>query len=145
MTTEISLQKWHTRSDEKKSILQVTVLLLNLLLPDICLAQEKTTSGNKEPKIVNIVNFIRDIEPREAHVTKDVLYQTAVKQIELMNEHHLGGTFLLQYDALIDPRLFDGHSYQLNITKGAFEKLENGALYRIRPEGQRIVLKMADK
>lgn len=56
------------------------------------------------PKVVNIVNFIRDIEPREAHVTKDVLYQTVVEQINLMRQYDLGGTFLLQYDALIDER-----------------------------------------
>lgn len=56
------------------------------------------------PKIVNIVNFIRDIEPRDANVTKDVLYQTVVNQIKLMKQYHLGGTFLLQYDALIDKR-----------------------------------------
>ncbi|SDT68149.1 hypothetical protein SAMN05216490_4872 [Mucilaginibacter mallensis] len=56
------------------------------------------------PRIVNIVNFIRDIEPRDPNVTKDVLYQTVVNQIALMKKHHLGGTFLLQYDALIDTR-----------------------------------------
>jgi hypothetical protein len=33
-----------------------------------------------------------------------VLYETVVKQIELMKRCRLGGTFLLQYDALIDPR-----------------------------------------
>ncbi|WP_433903647.1 hypothetical protein [Sphingobacterium puteale] len=57
-----------------------------------------------KPKIVNIVNFIRLIEPREAHVTEDVLYQTVVKQVEMMKAYKLGGTFLLQYDALMDPR-----------------------------------------
>jgi|GEM_PF-30125 len=56
------------------------------------------------PRIVNIVNFIRWLEPRDAAVTKDVLYETVVKQIELMKRCRLGGTFLLQYDALIDPR-----------------------------------------
>lgn len=41
--------------------------------------------------------------------------------------------------------LFDGHKYQMNITKGSFEKPKNGALYRIRPEGQAIVLRMSDE
>src|SRR5664279_2564617 len=59
---------------------------------------------NDHPKIVNIVNFIRLLEPRDAAITEDVLYQTVVKQVELMRKHHLGGTFLLQYDALLDPR-----------------------------------------
>ncbi|WP_146217717.1 hypothetical protein [Chitinophaga sp. S165] len=57
-----------------------------------------------EPKIINIVNFIRDIEPRDNNITKDVLYETVVNQIKLMKQYHLGGTFLLQYDALIDKR-----------------------------------------
>lgn len=56
------------------------------------------------PRIVNIVNFIRLLEPRDASITQDVLYQTVVSQVKLMRKHHLGGTFLLQYDALMDPR-----------------------------------------
>jgi hypothetical protein len=61
-------------------------------------------SSARVPHIVNIVNFIRLLEPRDAAVTEDVLYQTVVSQIKLMRENRLGGTFLLQYDALIDPR-----------------------------------------
>lgn len=56
------------------------------------------------PKIVNIVNFIRLLEPRDPKITEDVLYQTVVKQVEIMKKYNLPGTFLLQYDALIDPR-----------------------------------------
>lgn len=55
-------------------------------------------------RIVNIVNFIRLLEPRDSAITKDVLYQTVVEQIALMKKYQLGGTFLLQYDALADPR-----------------------------------------
>jgi hypothetical protein len=56
------------------------------------------------PRIVNIVNFIRLLEPRDPKITQDVLYQTVVKQVEIMKKYKLGGTFLLQYDALMDPR-----------------------------------------
>ncbi len=56
------------------------------------------------PKIVNIVNFIRLLEPRDPAITEDVLYQTVVKQVEIMKKYKLGGTFLLQYDALMDSR-----------------------------------------
>jgi hypothetical protein len=59
---------------------------------------------SETPRIVNIVNFIRLLEPRDPAITEDVLYQTVVKQVEIMNKYQLGGTFLLQYDALIDPR-----------------------------------------
>lgn len=78
-----------------------------LLLCSIESAAADTTAvlTNKvKPKIVNIVNFIRLLEPRDSKITKDVLYQTVVKQVEMMNAYKLGGTFLLQYDALIDPR-----------------------------------------
>jgi hypothetical protein len=57
-----------------------------------------------EPRIVNIVNFIRLLEPRDSTVTEDVLYQTVVRQVEMMRANRLGGTFLLQYDALMDER-----------------------------------------
>jgi hypothetical protein len=56
------------------------------------------------PRIVNIVNFIRLLEPRDSAVIEDVLYQTVVRQVSLMRDCRLRGTFLLQYDALIDPR-----------------------------------------
>lgn len=70
-------------------------------------ARQNTNTLHPAPKIINIVNFIRDIEPRDPNITKDVLYQTVVNQIKLMKQYHLGGTFLLQYDALIDKRYQD--------------------------------------
>ena len=51
-------------------------------------------------QIVNIINFIRDIEPR---CPMDLM-KPVQEQIRLMKEHHLRGTFLLQYDALMDPK-----------------------------------------
>ncbi len=62
------------------------------------------TAKKNSPKIVNIINFIRLNEPRDPKITEEVLYQTVVKQIEIMRKYHLKGTFLLQYDALLDPR-----------------------------------------
>jgi len=59
---------------------------------------------SEHPRIVNIVNFIRQCEPRIDWITEDVLYETVVEQIKIMKEYNLKGTFLLQYDALIDPR-----------------------------------------
>jgi len=40
---------------------------------------------------------------------------------------------------------FDGHKYQLAIKQGAIEKATNGSLYRIRPQGERIVFMLADQ
>jgi hypothetical protein len=94
--------------------LSIILVFTAVLWASICTGQTKSSNRVAEPKIVNIVNFIRAIEPREAHVTRDVLYQTVVKQIELMKKNQLGGTFLLQYDALIDPR----YQTLLKLTQG---------------------------
>ncbi|MFT3935784.1 MAG: hypothetical protein QM726_19305 [Chitinophagaceae bacterium] len=90
-----------------------TTLFLGRTIPAICLCllftfchpltAQKTTAKDY-PRIVNIVNFIRLLEPRDPKITEDVLYQTVVKQVEMMRKYKLGGSFLLQYDALIDPR-----------------------------------------
>ena len=55
------------------------------------------------PQIINIINFIRAVEPREP---VDLLTPVK-KQAELMQKHKLRGTFLLQYDALISPEYTD--------------------------------------
>ena len=67
-------------------------------------APRNLEKSKSHPRIVNIINFIRLLEPRDAKITEEVLYETVVKQIEMMKKYKLGGTFLLQYDALIDPR-----------------------------------------
>jgi hypothetical protein len=79
----------------------------------------------ESPKIVNIVNFIRLLEPRDPKITQDVLYQTVVKQVELMNKYKLGGTFLLQYDAMMDPR------YQQLLKSLPKDSFEIGAWWEI--------------
>src|SRR5437667_394842 len=67
--------------------------------------RDSASPGDEEaPKIVNIVNFIRLLEPRDPAITEDVLYQTFVKQVGIMEKYKLGGTFLVQYDALLDPK-----------------------------------------
>ena len=45
------------------------------------------TKEKPKPKIINIVNFIRLLEPRDEKITRDVLYQTVVKQLEMMKKH----------------------------------------------------------
>ena len=54
-------------------------------------------------QIVNIINFIRDIEPRlEMDLMTPVL-----EQIKLLKQYNLKGTFMLQYDSLIDTAYTD--------------------------------------
>ena len=89
-----------------------------------------TSSGEiqkniSSPRIVNIINFIRLLEPRDSNITEEVLYQTVVKQVEMMQKYNLGGTFLLQYDALLDPR------YQKLLKRLPSGKFEIGGWFEI--------------
>jgi hypothetical protein len=79
---------------------------------------DTSLAANNAPKIVNIINFIRMLERRDAAITQDVLYQTVVKQVDIMKKYRLGGTFLLQYDALIDSRY---QSLLKNLSRDSFE------------------------
>ncbi|MBN2309922.1 MAG: hypothetical protein JXR94_13190 [Candidatus Hydrogenedentes bacterium] len=75
-----------------------------------CCAAAAAASPNSEapapespaeaPRIVNIINFIRGIEPR---TDVDLLLPVA-EQIRLLNEHGLPATFLIQYDAMQQER-----------------------------------------
>jgi hypothetical protein len=85
----------------------------------------KITKYDDHPKIVNIVNFIRLLEPREVEITEDVLYQTVVKQVEILKKYDLKSTFLLQYDALLDKR------YQKLLKSLDPDKFEIGAWWEI--------------
>ena len=66
--------------------------------------------------ILNIINFVRQNEPREA---RDIdLPGTTRRQMEEMRARKLKGTFLLQYDALIDPEfaeMFEGCEFELGL------------------------------
>ena len=84
-------------------LLTLCIMLLSAFNPTV-IKPPDSKSENDHPKIVNIINFIRLLEPRDSAITEQVLYETVVKQIDIMRKYKLGGTFLLQYDALLDPR-----------------------------------------
>lgn len=69
-------------------------------------------------KAINVMNFVRHCDPRIEN-SEEILYNTTRRELELVREFDLPATFLLQYDALIDPR------YQ-ELFSGADEKLELG-------------------
>jgi len=54
--------------------------------------------------IVHIINFIRGVEPRDPSPD---LIEPIIRQSELARRHGLPVTWLVQYDALIDPRFRD--------------------------------------
>lgn len=54
-------------------------------------------------RVANIINFVRGYEPRDTvNCSREILRTTVKNQIGIMRENGLTGTFLLQYDALID-------------------------------------------
>jgi hypothetical protein len=111
-----------------KTIFAVPVML-SVLLPCGCSDRSGPDAGAGggpgRPRIVNIVNFIRLCEPRIESYTPDVLYETVVKQIEIMTKYRLGGTFLIQYDALLDER------YQTLLKALPADMFEVGAWWEI--------------
>lgn len=71
-----------------------------------CTAKSEADTVSCAPRIVNVINFIRQLEPRSSDpgMMQDVLYETVVEQIKQLQHYNMPGTFLLQYDALINPR-----------------------------------------
>lgn len=60
------------------------------------------TPDDKQPRIINIINFIRQTDYRVEDADRK-LYETVCRQVELVNRYDLPATFLLEYDALINP------------------------------------------
>ena len=102
----------------KKGFVFMVLGLMSFSASDKLGTKAVAKAANPEPKIVNIVNFIRLLEPRDSAITEDVLYQTVVKQVEIMKKYQLGGTFLLQYDALMDARY---QKLLKSLPRGTFE------------------------
>ena len=114
--------------DLKNKFRHVLIIFALVTLCSFSIYAHNKPAGEKEkahPKIVNIVNFIRLLEPRDSAITQDVLFQTVVKQVNIMKKYKLGGTFLLQYDALLDSR------YQKLLKSLPRESFEIGAWWEI--------------
>lgn len=86
-----------------RSICRLFIAIVFFTAPFYLQAQNKP-AGDTARRIIHIVNFVRELEPRDSAITKDVLYQTVKSQVDLLNKYKFPATFLLQYDALIDPR-----------------------------------------
>jgi hypothetical protein len=93
----------------------------------ISCGKQQTAISSDAPRIVNIINFIRQLEPRtdDPGMMQDVLYETVVEQIKQLKRHGLPGTFLLQYDALLNPK------YQELLKNEPVEGSEIGAWWEI--------------
>ena len=73
----------------------------------------KPVESAAAPRIINIINFIRQTDYRVENADS-LLYETVCEQVKLVNKYDLPATFLLQYDALINPLYQDLLKSKLN-------------------------------
>jgi hypothetical protein len=115
----------HVNKLRSSNFVWLCTTALTLLFCSFVPNDQQPNKDNEHPKIVNIVNFIRLLEPRDPKITEDVLYETVVSQVAIMKKYHLRGTFLLQYDALMDAR------YQKLLKSLPRDSFEIGAWWEI--------------
>lgn len=78
------------------------ILTLAAATATACARTVGVTGTDNQPRIINIVNFIRQTDYRVEDADRK-LYETVCRQVELVNRYALPATFLLEYDALINP------------------------------------------
>lgn len=78
------------------------ILTLAAATTTACARTVGVTGTDNQPRIINIVNFIRQTDYRVEDSDRK-LYETVCRQVELVNRYDLPATFLLEYDALINP------------------------------------------
>lgn len=85
-------------------------VVISVFLSVWMLAVNNITAGNTEsnkkeesPRIINIVNFIRQTDYRLQN-SDALLFDAVEKQVDLVNKYNFPATFLFQYDALINPK-----------------------------------------
>lgn len=78
------------------------ILTLAAATATACARTVGVTGTDNQPHIINIVNFIRQTDYRVEDSDRK-LYETVCRQVELVNRYDLPATFLLEYDALINP------------------------------------------
>lgn len=108
-----------SKFDKMKCTMKNAILMLFLFIQGTVVAQVRT------PCIVNVVNFVRQTEPRYEDITDDILFNTTVAELDLLKKYGMKGTFLLQYDALINPR------YQTLFKDALNDGVEVGAWWEI--------------
>ena len=106
-----------------------------LLLGIIFLGEILQPAHAREPRIVNIYNFVRNSDYRVPN-SEEVLFEATRQQIQLLKQAGLPATWALQYDALINPR------YQKLFKEQLGKKDEIAAWWEIpRPLAEKAGLK----
>ncbi len=81
----------------------ITCVILFATLTISCFSVNNQDKKNGSPRIINIINFIRQTDYRLEN-SDSLLFDAVQKQIELVNKYDFPATFLFQYDALINPK-----------------------------------------
>lgn len=111
----------------KSLFVPIALLALSATVFLFSCARSGRTTEERAPRIVNLINFVRNTEPRPVNISDEELYRTTLAQTELLRRHGLKGTFLLQYDALINPK------YQALMKQGSRRGLRSGRLVGNHP------------
>ena len=78
-----------------------------------CSVKSGSLETSQSPRIINIINFIRQTDYRVEN-SDSLLFEAVQEQLKLLNKYKLPATFLLQYDALINPDYQDLLKKELN-------------------------------
>lgn len=83
---------------------RIFALLLLGAVMQSCLtkAVKEEAAAPDSPRIINIINFVRQTDYRVANAD-ELLFGAVQEQVKLLNRYNMPATFLLQYDALINP------------------------------------------
>ncbi|MEH6305642.1 hypothetical protein RYH73_08305 [Olivibacter sp. CPCC 100613] len=93
----------------------LSLVILTFFTHAIChlgIAQTTARNDKDAPRIINIVNFIRQTDYRVKDADR-LLFETVAAQIKLVDQYKFPATFLFQYDALINPKYQDLMKSQL--------------------------------
>lgn len=105
--------------------ISIFLFIFTSCIKDVFCQESVQVSNEKSPRIINIINFIRQNDYR-LNNSEELLFNTVQEQIKLVNKYDFPATFLFQYDALIDPRYQELMKTQLNQ-----ERCEIGAWWEI--------------
>lgn len=92
--------------------------------PEQSFAAQSVKESRKAPRIINIVNFIRQTDYRLDNADS-LMFDAVQKQIALSNKYDFPTTFLFQYDSLINPQ------YQELMKTSLGDNCELGAWWEI--------------
>jgi len=122
--TDVCGCKYITRGMGTSGRIVVAVVIAVMLLMAVRANARQRKGGGAAPRIINIVNFIRQTDYRIAN-SDSLMFEAVKKQIALVNDYGFPATFLFQYDALINPQ------YQRLMKTALSPRCEIGAWWEI--------------